>query len=147
MQQNGNGTDKKLVGGGRVSRIAETGFKIEGREGWFSFTKPEEREAAFEIPIAGDYIEYKYTKDAGGTWVYAINVLSRWEPPRIPLPFKEPQRRNEASWEVVREDRLIRLLEIISRNYSGRAMGMDDLIRDTILLERELLRALKRWRE
>jgi hypothetical protein len=47
----------------------------------------------------------------------------------------------------VREDRLIRLLEIISRNYSGRAMGMDDLIRDTILLERELLRALKRWRE
>lgn len=29
MQQNGN--DKRLVGGGRVSRIAETGFKIEDR--------------------------------------------------------------------------------------------------------------------
>lgn len=145
MLQNGN--DKRAVGSGWVSRISETGFKIEGREGWFSFPRAEEREAAFEIPIAGDFIEYRYTKDAGGTWVYAINVLSRWEPPKTPLPFKEPRRRNEASWEVVREERLVQLLGVVSRNYSGRAMGMDDLMRDVILLERELLRALKRWKE
>ena len=145
MLQNGN--DKRAVGSGRVSRIAETGFKIEGREGWFSFPRAEEREAAFEIPIAGDFIEYKYTKDAGGTWVYAINVLSRWEPPKTGLPLNPGRRRNEASWEVVREERLVRLLGIAAQNYSGRAMGVDDLMRDAILLERELLRALKRWKE
>ena len=57
------------------------------------------------------------------------------------------RRRNEASWEAVREERLVRLLGIAAQNYSGRAMGVDDLMRDAILLERELLRALKRWKE
>jgi|SRR3990167_1995524 len=145
MLQNGN--NKRTAGSGRVARISETGFKIEGRDGWFSFARAEEREGAFEIPIAGDFIEYKYAKDAGGSWVYAINVLSRWEAPKTPLPFDPGKRRNEASWETVREERLIQLLDIAARNYSGRAMGMEDLMRDAILLERELLRALKRWRE
>ncbi len=145
MPQNGN--NKRTAGSGRVARISETGFKIEGRDGWFSFARAEEREGAFEIPIAGDFIEYKYAKDAGGSWVYAINVLSRWEAPKTPLPFDPGMRRNEASRETVREERLIQLLQVASRNYSGRAMGMEDLMRDAILLERELLRALKRWRE
>ncbi|MGH7851128.1 MAG: hypothetical protein ACREOP_12590 [Thermodesulfobacteriota bacterium] len=79
MSQNGN--NKRTAGSGRVARISETGFKIEGRDGWFSFARAEEREGAFEIPIAGDFIEYKYAKDSGGSGVYAINVLSRWEPP------------------------------------------------------------------
>jgi hypothetical protein len=74
-------------------------------------------------------------------------VLSRWEPPKTPQQFDPGKRRNEASRETVREERLIRLLDIAARNYSGRAMGMEDLMRDAILLERELLRALKRWRE
>ena len=145
MLQNGN--VKKAIGTGRVSRISETGFKIDGKDGWFSFPKPEEREKAFEIPIAGDFIEYKYTKEQGGRWVYAINVLSKWDPPKDDLPFERPQRRNETAWESDREERLLALLEIVSRNYSGRAMSADDLIRDTILLEREFLRALKRWKE
>jgi hypothetical protein len=48
---------------------------------------------------------------------------------------------------VVREERLIELLKVAARNYSGRAMAMEDLMRDAMLLERELLRTLKRWRE
>ncbi len=144
MLQNGN---KRAAGSGRVARISETGFKIEGRDGWFSFARAEEREGAFEIPIAGDFVEYKYAKDAGGTWVYAINVLSRWEPPKSGLPFDPGRRRNEASWEVVREERLIELLKVAAENYSGRAMAMEDLMRDAMMLERELLRALKRWKD
>lgn len=145
MLQNGN--DKRAIGTGRVARVAETGFKIEGRDGWLSFPKPEEREGAFEVPLAGDFVEYKYTKDSGGTWVHAINVLSRWQAPKDDLPFKIPKRRNETSWESDREERLLALLDIVSRNYSGRAMGPEDLMRDAVLLEREFLRALKRWRE
>ena len=144
MLQNGN---KRAVGSGRVARISDTGFKIEGRDGWFSFARAEEREGAFEIPIAGDFVEYKYAKDTGGTWVFAINVLSRWEPPKTALPFDPGRRRNEASWEVVREERLIELLKVAAENYSGRAMAMEDLMRDAIMLERELLRTLKRWRD
>ncbi len=115
MSQNGN--NKRTAGSGRVARISETGFKIEGRDGWFSFARAEEREGAFEIPIAGDFIEYKYAKDAGGSWVYAINVLSRWEPPKTPQPFDPGKRRNEASRETVREERLIR-----APRYSGQEL-------------------------
>ena len=110
MPQNGN--NKRTAGSGRVARISETGFKVEGRDGWFSFARAEEREGAFEIPIAGDFIEYKHAKDAGGPWVYAINVLSRWEPPVTPLQSDPGKRRNEASWETVREERLIELLQV-----------------------------------
>jgi hypothetical protein len=39
------------------------------------------------------------------------------------------------------------LLKVISENYSGRALGPEDLMGDAILLEREFIRALKRWRE
>jgi hypothetical protein len=37
MQQNGI---KRDDGRGRVSRVSETGIKIEGRENWLSFSKP-----------------------------------------------------------------------------------------------------------
>ena len=143
MQQ--NGTEKRIEGKGKVSRVSEYGFKIDGREGWYSFPRSEEREEAFEIPIVGDFVEYRYTKDEGGTWVHAINVLNRYEPPEGGLPLDHGQRRNEASWNLDREERLMRLLNVVAENYSGRAMGPGDLMRDTMLLERELIRALKRW--
>jgi len=47
----------------------------------------------------------------------------------------------------VREERLIELLKVAAENYSGRAMAVEDLMRDAMMLERELLRALKRWKE
>ena len=140
MLQNGN---KRAVGSGRVARISETGFKIEGRDGWFSFARAEDREGAFEIPITGDFVEYKYARESGGTWVYALSVLSRWEPPKTAMPFDPGRRRNEASRDAAREERLIRLLGVAARNYSGRAIAVEDLVRDAVLLERELLRALR----
>jgi hypothetical protein len=129
------GTTRRAAGFEKwVARISETGFKIEGRDGWFSFARAEEREGAFEIPIAGDFIEYKYAKDAGGSWVYAINVLSRLEAPKT--PFDPGKRRNEASWETGGGGDT-------APRYGGRNSGArwgEDLMRDMILLER-LLRA------
>ena len=139
MLQNGN---KRAVGSGRVARISETGFKIEGRDGWFSFARADDREGAFEIPITGDFVEYKYAKEAGGTWVYALSVLSRWQPPKTGMAF-DPGRRNGAPREAAREERLMRLLGIAAENHSGRAVAAEDLMRDAVLLERELLRTLR----
>ena len=145
MQSNGTKV-KQTEDLGRVSRVSGTGFKIDGREGWYSFPKSGEREEPFEIPMAGDFIEYRYIKDeVGNLWVHAINVLSRWEPPKGGLPLNYGERKNLAKWSKEREERLMRLLEIAAQNYSGRAMGPEDLMRDAILLERELVRALKNW--
>ena len=139
MLQNGN---KRAVGSGRVARISETGFKIEGRDGWFSFARAEDREGAFEIPITGDFVEYKYAKESGGTWVYALSVLSRWEPPKTAMPSDPGRRRGEASRNAAREERLIRLLGIAAEN-RGYSVSAEDLVRDALQLERELLRALR----
>ncbi len=144
MQQNGI---KRDDGRGRVSRVSETGIKIEGRDNWLSFPKPEDRQGPFEIPIVGDFVEYRYTKSGPSAWVHSINVLGREEPIKNGLPLNHGQRRNESTWEEDREHRLMELLKVISENYSGRALGPDDLMRDAILLEREFIRALKRWRE
>jgi len=144
MQQNGI---KREDGRGRVSRVSETGIKIEGKENWLSFSKPEYRKEPFEIPIVGDFVEYRYAKKGAGTWVQSINVLGSEEPIKNGLPLNNGQRKNESTWEEEREKRLMELLKIISENYSGRALGPEDLMRDAILLEREFVRALKRWRE
>ena len=140
-----NGTGNRIEGRGKVSRVSEYGFKIDGRDGWYSFPRSEEREGTFEIPVVGDFVEYRYMKDEGGTWVHAINVLNRYEPPEGGLPLDHGRRRNEASWSMDREERLIRLLKVVAENYSGRAMGPEDLMRDAMLLEREFIRALKGW--
>lgn len=76
MQQNGI---KRDDGRGRVSRVSETGIKIEGRENWLSFSKPEYRKEPFEVPIVGDFVEYRYAKKGTGTCIQSINVLGREE--------------------------------------------------------------------
>ena len=144
MQQNGVTRED---GCGKVSRVSDTGIKIEGKEDWFSFSKPEYRKEPFEIPIVGDFVEYRYAKKGKGTWVQSINVLGREEPIKNGLPLNNGQRKNESTWEDERERRLMELLKIISENYSGRALGPEDLMRDAILLEREFIRTLKRWRD
>ena len=53
MQQNGI---KRDDGRGKVSRVSETGIKIEGRDNWLSFSKPEYRKEPFEIPVVGDFV-------------------------------------------------------------------------------------------
>jgi hypothetical protein len=58
------------------------------------------------------------------------------------MPFDPGRRRGEASREGAREERLIRLLGIAAGN-RGYAVTAEDLVRDALQLERELLRALR----
>ena len=144
MQQHGI---KRDDGRGRVSRVSVTGIKIDGRANWLSFSNPEYRKEPFAVPIVCDFVEYWYALKGAGQCIQSINVVGREEPIKNGLPLNHGQRRNESTWGDGREQRLMDLLKVISENYSGRARGPEDLMRDAILLEREFIRALKRWRE
>ncbi len=152
---------KKYEAMGRVCRAEDTRFKVQNREEWLYYAEGGQREESFEVPRVLDFVEYRYWREGvvreedkgsekdlgtGKIRVCAINIIRKEEPKPGELEFdKATPPRRSVSWSRDRERRLLGLLQVAATSYSGKGLTPSELVRDAIVLEIELIRALKKW--